>query len=68
MENLWTTEAILGGFELAYGLQVNFLKSRHFGINMDSSLLDSASDFLIRYHKTLSFKYIGLLVKANPCL
>ncbi|GAU33092.1 hypothetical protein TSUD_259430 [Trifolium subterraneum] len=46
VENLWTLKAILRGFELAFGLKVNFWKSALIGINVSPVFLSMASTFL----------------------
>lgn len=59
-------KAILLNFELALGVQVNFLKSGFIGINMGSSFLDTSGDFLHSKIVSLPFKYLGLVVRVNP--
>jgi hypothetical protein len=66
VENLWTLKAILRGFELASGLNINFWKSALFGVNVPSSFLDMASTFLNCRLGSLPFKYLGLPISANP--
>lgn len=66
MDNLWIIKDILRGFELSSGLQVIFLKNCLIGVNMDSSFLDQACDFLHCKQEYLPFKYLGLLVRTNP--
>jgi len=64
--NVVTLKAILRGFELAFGLKINFHKSKLAGINV-------LSNAVVVYSKTLNctqmgvpFKYLGLEVGGNP--
>lgn len=66
MENLWITKVIFRGFELIISLRINFSKSFLVDVNVDSSFLDSASDFLNFYYKSLPLKYLSLPIGANP--
>jgi hypothetical protein len=38
-ENIWTIKSLLRGFKLVSGLKINFIKSKLYGINVDSRLL-----------------------------
>lgn len=51
---------------LASGLKVNFSKSNILGINVNSSFLSMAEGFLHCKIGAVPFKYLGLLVGANP--
>jgi hypothetical protein len=66
VSNLWTLKAILRGFELASGLKVNFWKSGLIGINVPSTFLEMACNFLNCKLGSLPFKYLGLPIGANP--
>jgi hypothetical protein len=66
VENLWALKAILRGFEMASGLKVNFWKSGLIGVNVPSSFLNMASNFLNCRIGALPFKYLGLPIGANP--
>ncbi|MCH84663.1 putative non-LTR retroelement reverse transcriptase [Trifolium medium] len=66
IENLWTIKAILRGFELAFGLKVNFWKSCLMGINVGDNFMEMACTFLNCIQGCLPFKYFGLPVGANP--
>lgn len=45
---------------------MNFAKSCMFGVNVDMSFLDRNEEYLPYKVDTLPFKYLGLLVGANP--
>jgi hypothetical protein len=64
-ENLWTLKAILRGFELASGLKVNFWKSCLMGVNVPSSFMGMACNFLNCKYGEIPFVYLGLPVGAN---
>ncbi|MCH79823.1 LINE-1 reverse transcriptase like [Trifolium medium] len=66
VDNLWTLKAILRGFELASGLKVNFLKSCLMGINAGEEVMETACTFLNCIKGSFPFKYLGLMVGANP--
>ncbi|GAU51627.1 hypothetical protein TSUD_140380 [Trifolium subterraneum] len=66
VNNLWTLKAILRGFELASGLKVNFWKSGLIGVNVNPTFLSMACTFLNCRLGSLPFKYLGLLIGANP--
>ena len=66
IKNLWTLKALLRGFEMASCLKVNFLKSCLIGLNVEREFMDMACDFLNCSEGSLPFKYLGLLVDANP--
>lgn len=65
-DNLWSTKTILRGFEIVYGLKVNFSKSNLFGLNLDESFLHVASAFLSCCIAKVPFKFLGIPVGANP--
>lgn len=66
VDNIWIIKAILRGFELASGLGVYFQKSNLIGINVDPSFLALTEDFLHYNIESILFKYLELLVGANP--
>jgi len=66
VDNLWTLKAILGGFEMASGLKVNFYKSSLIGVNVPGDFMEAACGFLHCREGFLLFKYLGLPVGANP--
>jgi hypothetical protein len=66
VDNLWTLKAILRGFEMTSGLKINFWKSSLMGINVSNDFMRLASTFLNCRVSSLSFKYLGLPVGANP--
>jgi hypothetical protein len=69
VENLWTLKAILRGFEMAFGLKVNFWKNGLYGVNVPSNFLELASTFLNCRLHTFRFKYLGLPIgDSSNCL
>lgn len=48
------------------GLQINFFKSSHIGVNVDLIFLIFVGDSLNFEIEILPLKYIGLLVAPNP--
>jgi hypothetical protein len=66
VQNLWTIKFILRGFHMASGLKVNFGKSCLMGVNVRSDFVELACTFLNCKHGEVPFKYLGLLVGANP--
>ncbi|MCH86251.1 ribonuclease H protein [Trifolium medium] len=66
IENLWTLKAMLRGFEMASGLKVNFWKSGLSGVNVNSTFLEMACNFLNCRRGTIPFKYLGLPIGENP--
>jgi hypothetical protein len=66
VENLWMLKAILRGFEMVSGLNVNFHKSCLIGINVPSDFMDMACSFLNCRQGSVPFMYLGLPVGANP--
>ncbi|CAJ2644149.1 unnamed protein product [Trifolium pratense] len=65
-DNVWTIKSILRGFELVSGMRINFVKSKLYGVNVDNHFLEAASNFLLCRAETISFKFLGLPVGANP--
>lgn len=64
--NLWSLKAILRSFELVSGLKMNYAKSNVMGINIEERVLRGASSFLACCIGKIPFKFIGILVGANP--
>lgn len=64
--NLWSIKAILKGFEMIYGLRVNFYKSNIYGINFSNWNLEVASSFLSCRAYTFPFKFLGIWVGISP--
>jgi hypothetical protein len=65
-ENLWTIKSLLRGFELVSGLKINFVKSKLVGLNVEDRLLEAGSSFLSCLSDVVPFKFLGILVGANP--
>jgi hypothetical protein len=65
-DNLWTIKTLLRSFELVSGLKINFVKSKLYGLNIDSSFLSAASAFLSCRSDVIPFKFLGIPVGANP--
>ncbi|PNX71762.1 cysteine-rich receptor-like protein kinase, partial [Trifolium pratense] len=65
-ENLWTIKVLLRSFELVSGLKINFLKSKFYGVNVDTRFLDAGSSFLSCRSDVTPFKFLGIPVGANP--
>lgn len=57
---------IIREFELATVLWVNIFKSSLVGFNVYPILMASADDFFHYEMETISFKFLGLTVRANP--
>jgi len=66
VDNLWTLKAMLRGFDMTSGLQVNFYKSCLMGINVSSEFMTMSCGFLNCSEGMIPFKYLGLPVGANP--
>ncbi|PNX78122.1 ribonuclease H [Trifolium pratense] len=65
-DNLWTIKVMLRSFELVSGMSINFVKSKLYGLNIDSRLLEVGSTFLSCRFDMLPFKFPGISVGANP--
>jgi len=65
VDNLWTSKAILRGFEMVSELKVNFHKSCVMGVNVSLEFLEMASNFLNCNVGSLPFTYLGFSVGAN---
>lgn len=66
--SVWCLKAILRSFELVSGLKVNFAKSNVIGINMEERTMEGISQFLSCRLGSMSFKFLGVPVGANPRL
>jgi hypothetical protein len=66
--NIRIIKANMKLFELMSGLKVNFHKSMLAGINIDQSWLEEAANILQCKVGTTPFKYLWLLIGANPRL
>lgn len=64
--SVWCLKAILRSFEMASGLKVNFAKSNVIGLNMDEWSINGVSSFLACKVGSVPFKFLGVLVGANP--
>lgn len=56
-KNLWAIKSILRGFEMVSGFTTNFWKNCLFGVRVEDSFLDVASQFLACNSSRVSFKY-----------
>ncbi|RZC29668.1 putative ribonuclease H protein [Glycine soja] len=70
MESMWkfTSEftAMLRGYEMAYGLKINFAKS-HFGIfGVQANWVHDAAQFLNCTHMDTPFHYLGMPIGVKP--
>jgi hypothetical protein len=65
-DNLWTLKILLRSFELVSGLKINFVKSKLYGINIESRLLEAGAAFLSCRSDVIPFKFLGVSVGANP--
>lgn len=69
MQNILTLNNILWCFEIAFGLGVNFYKSRITSINVEKRLVEVFADTLNCKMMEIPFIYLGLLVRENQrCL
>lgn len=58
-------KAIFEGFEITSGLRVNFSKINLIEVNFDPCFVGLTGDFHHCNQETMSFKYLGLLVRVN---
>jgi hypothetical protein len=65
-DNLWAIKVVLRSFELVSGMRINFVKSKLYGINVDSSFLEAGSSFLNCHADVIPFKFLGIPVGTNP--
>lgn len=66
LKNVWALKCILRNFELAAGLKVNFHKSGLIGLKFNQRTVDHVTDILNCIVGPLPFKFLGILVGANP--
>lgn len=59
-ECLWSIKYMLHGFELSYGLAVNFHKSRVIGVNIDAVFMKATYEFLSRAVSNVPFSFLGI--------
>jgi hypothetical protein len=65
-DNLWAIKVVLRSFELVSGMRINFVKSKLYGINVDTSFLQAGSLFLNCNSDVVPFKFLGIPVGSNP--
>ncbi|CAJ2637710.1 unnamed protein product [Trifolium pratense] len=65
-DNIRTIKILLRSFELVSGLKINFVKSKLYGLNVDTRLLKAGSSFLSCRSEVIPFKFLGIPVGANP--
>ncbi|GAU49942.1 hypothetical protein TSUD_408370 [Trifolium subterraneum] len=65
-DHIWIIKTLLRSFELASGLKINFVKSKLYGLNVDSRLLEAGSAFLSCRSEVIPFKFLGIPVGTNP--
>ncbi|GAU43586.1 hypothetical protein TSUD_27880 [Trifolium subterraneum] len=65
-DNVQTIKTILRSYELVSGLKISFVKSKLYGLNVDTRLLVPGSIFLSCSAETIPFKFLGIPVGANP--
>jgi len=65
VENLWTLKTLLRGLEIVLGLKVKFYKSCLIRVNVSSTFMVMACNFLNYSEGKISLAYLGLSVGAN---
>ena len=65
-DNIFAIKAILRCYELAFGLKVNFHKSKLAGIGVDSFVLNTYAKTLNCNTMRIPFQYLGVAVGGNP--
>ncbi|GAU48137.1 hypothetical protein TSUD_293770 [Trifolium subterraneum] len=65
-DNIRIIKTLLRSFELVSGLKINFVKSKLYGLKVDSRLLEAGSAFLSCRSEVIPFKFLGIPVGANP--
>lgn len=63
--NLWSIKAVLRGFELVLGLNINLCKSSLLCFNVDSDFIEASSTFIFCSTGSVPFSFLGVLVGAN---
>lgn len=66
MKSLWGLKSILKGFEMVFGLKVNFFKSKIYGINLDERSMNAVVAFLSSCEDHTPFKFLGVKVGYSP--
>lgn len=61
-----TMETILRSFEMVSVLEAIFFKSKLYGLNLEGSFLEAASNFLCCNIDCIPFWFLGVVVGANP--
>ncbi|XP_058751462.1 uncharacterized mitochondrial protein AtMg01250-like [Vicia villosa] len=65
-KHLWAIKAVLRSFELVSGLRINYHKSKLIGVNINSHFMGVATNFLNCREEAKEFKFLGILIGANP--
>ncbi|GAU37337.1 hypothetical protein TSUD_395180 [Trifolium subterraneum] len=65
-DNIRIIKTLLRNFELVSGLKISFVKSKLYGLNVYSRLLEAGSAFLSCRSEVIPFKFLGIPVGANP--
>lgn len=63
--NVWAIKSILRLFEVAFGLKINFSKSKIMAVSSREGFLQSTTHFLGCKVGVIPFKYLGIPVGAN---
>lgn len=66
--NIWSIKAMLRGFELASDLCISLYKNKTYSINLNNGVLQSTISLLSFGIGTSPFKFLGIMVGANPRL
>ena len=64
VKSVFNIKVILNFFELAFGLKVNFLKSRISGVGVDQTFILRFAAILNCEVMKILFKYLGMLVEG----
>src|SRR4051812_31440764 len=65
-KHLWAIKSVLKGFELVSGLGINYQKSKIIGLNINAHFMEVATSFLACRTEEKEFKFLGILIGANP--
>lgn len=57
-DNVWILRKILRGFELVFGLKVNFFKNKLYGQNNSDHFIQTTSMFLSCYMYYIPFNFL----------
>jgi len=66
INNLWTVKELLQGFEMVLRMKIDFFKSSLVRVSIPSDFMTMVCDFLSCSKGSLPFKYLAILVGANP--